>query len=114
MQAAEEYAQLWHIFCQVLDQFVERLGDTEVDGEEFARLLRLTLSQYAVATIPATLDQVKVSPLTRNDRHPVRHLFLLGATTACCPRCPPNTAVWTGRGAGASAAAGHRPGGRGF
>ena len=38
------------------------LGDTEVDGDEFARLLRLTLSQYAVATIPAALDQVKVSP----------------------------------------------------
>ena len=67
VQAAEEYAQLWRIFCDVLDQFVELLGDTEVEGEEFARLLRLTLSQYAVATIPATLDQVKVSPLNRNE-----------------------------------------------
>ena len=84
-QAAEEYAQIWHIFCDVLDQFVELLGDTEVDGEEFARLLRLTLSQYAVATIPATLDQVKVSPLTRNDRHTVKHLFLLGANDHVLP-----------------------------
>lgn len=84
-QEAEEYAQLWHIFCQVLDQFVELLGDTEVDGTEFARLLRLTLSQYAVATIPATLDQVKVSPLTRNDRHAVKHLFLLGANDHVLP-----------------------------
>ena len=96
MQAAEEYAQLWHIFCQVLDQFVERLGDTEVDGEEFARLLRLTLSQYAVATIPATLDQVKVSPLTRNDRHPVRHLFLLGANDSVLPTVSANTGLLDG------------------
>ena len=93
VQAAEEYAQLWHIFCQVLDQFVERLGDTELDGEEFARLLRLTLSQYAVATIPATLDQVKVSPLTRNDRHPVKHLFLLGANDSVLPTVSPNTGI---------------------
>ena len=93
VQAAEEYAQLWHIFCQVLDQFVERLGDTELDGEEFARLLRLTLSQYAVATIPATLDQVKVSPLTRNDRHPVRHLFLLGANDGVLPTVSANTGL---------------------
>ena len=93
VQSAEEYAQLWHIFCQVLDQFVERLGDTELDGEEFARLLRLTLSQYAVATIPATLDQVKVSPLTRNDRHPVKHLFLLGANDSVLPTVSPNTGI---------------------
>ena len=93
VQAAEEYAQLWHIFCQVLDQFVERLGDTELDGEEFARLLRLTLSQYAVATIPATLDQVKVTPLTRNDRHPVKHLFLLGANDSVLPTVSPNTGI---------------------
>ena len=85
MQAAEEYAQIWHIFCDVLDQFVEMLGDTEVDGEEFARLLRLTLSQYAVATIPAALDEVKVNPLTRNDRHTVKHLFLLGANDHVLP-----------------------------
>ena len=85
VQAAEEYAQLWRIFCDVLDQFVELLGDTEVEGEEFARLLRLTLSQYAVATIPATLDQVKVSPLNRNDRHTVAHLFLLGANDHVLP-----------------------------
>ena len=85
VQAAGEYAQLWRIFCGVLDQFVELLGDTEVDGDEFARLLRLTLSQYAVATIPATLDQVKVSPLTRNDRHTVKYLFLLGANDHVLP-----------------------------
>ena len=42
-------------------------------------------SQYAVATIPATLDQVKVTPITRNDRHTVRHLFLLGANDNVLP-----------------------------
>ena len=85
VQLAEEYRQLWSIFCGVLDQFVELLGDVAVDGQEFARLLRLVLSQYAVATIPATLDQVKVTPITRNDRHTVRHLFLLGANDNVLP-----------------------------
>ena len=62
-QLAEEDVQLWEIFCGVLDQFVEILGDTELTGEEFARLLRLVLTQYSVGTIPATLDQVKVSEI---------------------------------------------------
>ena len=86
VQLAEEYAQLWQIFCDVLDQFVEILGDTELDGPEFARLLRLVLTQYSVGTIPATLDQVKVSEITRNDRHRVRVLFLLGANDHLLPR----------------------------
>ena len=86
VQLAEEYAQLWQIFCGVLDQFVEILADTELDGEEFARLLRLVLTQYSVGTIPATLDQVKVSEITRNDRHRVRVLFLLGANDHLLPK----------------------------
>jgi len=84
-QLAEEYAQLWKILCGVLDQFVEILGDTPLDGEEFARLLRLILTQYSVGTIPATLDQIKVSEITRNDRHSVKVLFLLGATDDALP-----------------------------
>jgi len=86
VQLAEEYAQLWHIFCGVLDQFVGILGESEVDGEEFARLLRLVLTEYSVGTIPATLDQVKVSDITRNDRHPVKCLFLLGANDHVLPQ----------------------------
>ncbi len=86
VQPAEEYAQLWQIFCDVLDQFVGILGDTELEGEEFARLLRLVLTQYSVGTIPATLDQVKVSEITRNDRHRVRVLFLLGANDHLLPQ----------------------------
>jgi len=86
VQLAEEYAQLWSIFCGVLDQFAEILGRTEIDEEEFARLLRLVLTEYSVGTIPATVDQVKVSDITRNDRHPVKCLFLLGANDHVLPQ----------------------------
>ena len=44
-QRAEELAQLWNVLCGVLDQFVEMLGGTELDAEEFARLMRLVLTQ---------------------------------------------------------------------
>lgn len=85
VQLAEEYDQLWKILCGVLDQFVEILGESELEDGEFARLLRLVLSQYSVGTIPATLDQVKVSEITRNDRHRVRCFFLLGANDHVLP-----------------------------
>lgn len=53
--AAEELAQLWNVLCGVLDQFVEMLGGTELDAEEFARLMRLVLTQYSVGTIRSPL-----------------------------------------------------------
>ncbi len=86
VQLAEEYQQLWKIFCDVLDQFVEILGESEIDGEEFAKLLRLVLTQYSVGTIPATLDQVNVSEITRNDRHNAPYVFLLGANDHVLPQ----------------------------
>lgn len=85
VQRAEELAQLWNILCGVLDQFVSILGDEPLGAEEFARLLRLVLTQYSVGTIPAALDRVNLCELTRNDRHTVGALFLLGANDTVLP-----------------------------
>ena len=84
-QRAEETAQLWTILCGVMDQFVEILGDTVLGAEEFAQLFRLVLTQYSVGTIPVTLDAVNLCEMTRNDRHTVRALFLLGANDGVLP-----------------------------
>ena len=85
LQRAEETAQLWDILCGVLDQFVEILRGELMDTDEFVRLLRQVLTQYSVGTIPVALDQVNVSEITRNDRHNVKVLFLLGANDHVLP-----------------------------
>ena len=56
-----------------------------LDAEEFASLMRLVLTQYSVGTIPVTLDAVNLCEMTRNDRHTVRALFLLGANDGVLP-----------------------------
>lgn len=85
MQRAEETAQLWGILCDTLDQFVDILGGLRMEAEEFARLFRLILTQYSVGTIPAALDRVNLSEMTRNDRHTVRALMILGANDGVLP-----------------------------
>lgn len=92
-QRAEETAQLWSILCGVMDQFVEILGGQTLGGEEFAHLMRLVLTQYSVGTIPVTLDAVNISEMTRNDRHTVKALFLLGANDGVLPAVTKNTGV---------------------
>ena len=85
LQEGEETAQLWDILCEVLDQFVEILGEELMNLDEFTRLFRQVVTQYSVGTIPVSLDQVSVSEITRNDRHTTRYLFLLGANDHVIP-----------------------------
>lgn len=82
---ADEYAQIWQVLCDVMDQFVLILEDTELESREFTRLLKLVLSQYDIGTIPVALDQVSVTELTRNDRHNYRYVFLLGVNDHVLP-----------------------------
>lgn len=93
LQQASEYSQLWDLLCDVMDQFVDTLGDMPIDPEEFARLTKLVLTQYDVGTIPVSLDQVHVTQITRNDRHRVKCLFLIGCNDHVLPSVQTNTGL---------------------
>lgn len=93
LQQASEYGQLWELLCQVMDQFANILEDMPLDREEFVRLFKLVLTQYDVGTIPAALDQVQITQITRNDRHPVKCLFLMGANDNVLPAVPQSTGL---------------------
>ena len=95
LQRAREYGQLWELLCGVMDQFADMLEDMPLDGEEFARLLKLVLTQYDVGTIPVSLDQVQASQITRNDRHRIKVLFLMGANDHVLPAVQTGTGLFT-------------------
>lgn len=93
LQQASEYSQLWDLLCDVMDQFAETLGDMPIDTEDFVRLIKLILTQYDVGTIPVSLDQVQVTQITRNDRHQVKCLFLIGCNDHVLPSVPSSTGL---------------------
>ncbi|MBE6957185.1 MAG: ATP-dependent nuclease subunit B [Ruminococcaceae bacterium] len=82
---AQEYRQLWEILCGALEQCANLLDDMSLELDEFARLLRLVLSQYEVGTIPVSLDRVTAGELVRQSGHGVKVLFVLGADNASIP-----------------------------
>lgn len=82
---AEEYRQLWEILCGGLEQCAQLLGDTPMELEEFAKLLKLVLSQYDVGTIPVSLDRVTAGEMVRQSGHGIQVLFLLGADDGSLP-----------------------------
>ena len=95
LQRSSEYGQLWELLCEVMDQFADILEDAPLDTEEFTRLLKLVLTQYDVGTIPVSLDQVQASQITRNDRHRVKVLFLMGANDHVLPAVQTGTGLLT-------------------
>ena len=93
LQQAQEYSQLWEVLCGVMTQFAEILGEYSMGIEEFARLIKLALTQYDVGTIPAAVDQVQVSQMERKDCYPIRHLFLIGANDHVLPAVARNAGL---------------------
>ncbi|MBR2131909.1 MAG: PD-(D/E)XK nuclease family protein [Oscillospiraceae bacterium] len=71
-----------------MDQFADTLQDMPMDQDQFARLMKLLLTQYDIGTIPVSLDQVQITQITRNDRHRVKCLFLIGCNDHVLPSVP--------------------------
>ena len=83
---AEEYDQLWEVFCDTLDQFVLIAGDREYSAEEFCGMLRLLLSGRKVGAIPAGADQVMVGEAGRYRGAAPKRLYVLGNNEGVFPR----------------------------
>ncbi len=94
-RGAQILNQLWEILLAALEQLHDVLGDTHWEGEHFARLLRLLLSQYDVGTIPPVLDAVQVGVVSAMRCHQEKHLILLGAQEGKLPGYTGSTGVLT-------------------
>lgn len=84
-QKAQALLQIYEILIQSLEQLWLTLGQTDRQPEDFAKLYASLLSQYAVGTIPASVDQVHVSDLPDMRHRQTKHLIVLGAADGSFP-----------------------------
>lgn len=82
---ANQYAQIWDIVVDVLDQMVEVLGEEKISLEQFARLISIGFDEYQIASIPPALDEVLVTSVDRMKSHNSKVLYLLGANDGVFP-----------------------------
>ena len=59
----KEYAQIYGIVMELLDNMVEILGEETVSRQDFRQLLETGLNQAKVALIPPSMDQVLVGDM---------------------------------------------------
>ena len=83
---AKEYAQIYRLVMELLDQIVELIGDEKVKREEFCRILEAGFSEIQVGTIPQNVDRVVAGDMERTRLNQVKALFFLGVNDGAIPK----------------------------
>ena len=82
----KEYAQIYGIVMELLDNMVEILGEETVSRQDFRQLLETGLNQAKVALIPPSMDQVLVGDMERTRLKDIRALFFVGVNEGNIPK----------------------------
>ncbi len=94
---AKEYAQIYRILIELLEKFVELLGDEPVSLSEYGKLLDAGLAEARVGVIPPGVDQVVVGDVKRTRLKDIKALLFLGANDAYLPGTLLRTGLLTER-----------------
>lgn len=95
LDKANEYSQIWNIVVDILDQIAVAIGDEFIGINLFSEVLTNGFSQYKIGVIPASLDQVLVSSVTRLRSHDVRILYIVGVNDGIFPASIPVDGIFT-------------------
>lgn len=82
---AKEYAQVYRIVIELIDKFVELLGDEQVSLNEYCKLLDAGLEEARVGVIPPSIDQVVIGDMERTRLKDIRALLFVGANDLHLP-----------------------------
>ena len=92
LDLARQPQQVWGTFCQILDEYVQLLGDTPVNADNFtatltnfSELLQAGFAAAQYSQIPATLDQVMISETGIVQNQDRKIVFMIGSTDDVMP-----------------------------
>ena len=97
LDAAEEQQQIWDIFCGLLDQCVELLGDDGMTLPEYASLLTDSFNDIKVGLLPQAQGKVLLGTLSRSLTGRCKALFLAGVNDGILPKEASSEAILTQR-----------------
>lgn len=83
---AREYAQIYRLVMDLLDQIYELLGEEEISLQEFADILEAGFGEITVGTIPQNVDRIVVGDMERTRLKQVKVLFFLGVNDGSIPK----------------------------
>ena len=83
---AREYAQIYRLVMELLEQIMGLLGEESISLEEFADILEAGFGEIEVGTIPQNVDRVVAGDMERTRLKQVKVLFFLGVNDGNIPK----------------------------
>jgi len=84
--AVNEYSSIWNLLIELLDQFVEVLGEEILPLDEFIDIFSMGISTHEIGLIPPALDQVIVGNIDRIRTHEIKALYVIGVNDGVFPK----------------------------
>ena len=82
---AREHGQAWKAIMELLDQYVEMLGEEEVSLKEFSSILDAGMETLNFSLVPPGLDQVTTADLEVSRLSDVKAAFVIGLNEGVLP-----------------------------
>lgn len=86
LSRAREYAQIYHLVIDLLDQIYELLGEENITLQEFSEILEAGFGEIEVGTIPQNVDRILVGDMERTRLKQVKVLFFMGINDGNIPK----------------------------
>jgi len=82
---AGEHDQAWNSIVELLDQFVEILGEEEISAKQFASVIGAGLDSLKFSLVPPALDQVLIADLEQSRLADIKVAFIIGLNEGVFP-----------------------------
>ncbi|NRD78383.1 helicase-exonuclease AddAB subunit AddB [Bacillus sp. BRMEA1] len=82
---AREHEQVWNAVIDLLDQYVEILGNDSVTLKSFANILEAGFESLHFSLIPPALDQVLIGDLEKSRLNQMKVVFTVGVNEGVLP-----------------------------
>lgn len=85
-EKAKEYAQIYRLVMELLEQMDGLLGDEKIGAQEFYEILDAGLSEIQVGAIPQNVDRVVCGDMERTRFQEMKALFFIGVNDGIIPK----------------------------
>ncbi|MEC1589952.1 helicase-exonuclease AddAB subunit AddB [Bacillus sonorensis] len=95
IEESRQHEQVWDAVIQLLDEFVEMMGDERISFSLFQQMIETGLESLTFSLIPPALDQVFIGNMDLSRMYGIKCTFLIGANDGILPARPTDDGVLT-------------------
>jgi ATP-dependent helicase/nuclease subunit B len=85
LQLSREHEGAWKAVIELLDQFVEMMGDSKLSIKQFAQILDAGLESLKFSLVPPAMDQVLVANIDLSRINDIKVAFVIGLNEGVLP-----------------------------